>query len=511
MQKEDLIKGTFILWISGIIAKFLGIFFRIPLTNLIGEEGIGLYQLTYPLYTMLLALSAGIPTAISKMISERTAIYRNKEAHRIFKAAFFLLLIFGSITSACIIIFAWNIINGLGWSSYAYYSLLGISLAPFFTCILSAFKGYFQGLRYMQLPAISQVVEQAVRVIVGVSLAYFLLPYGIHASAGGASFGAAAGSLAGALLLAAYYKNMKLYYEDSEPSKNYSDIIFEILKIALPISLAQAMGSLMSLIDSAIVPKLLIKSGYSYQSATVLYGQLTGKAFVLISVPLTISNSLSQNTVPEIAASFALSNKKKLNKSVADSYKLALLLVLPACAGLYVLAKPIMGLIFQNMSDGWEMLQILSIAAIFITIAQTSTSILNGVGKTLAPMYAILIGVVVKVAFCYAFIPKTNLNIKAAAYGTLFSYIIISLIDIFMVYKYTDIKTNLFKIALSPVICTLIMIFSVVVVYNSVYNLLYKNDISTIISILAGIIVYFICILATKTMSLKEIKAVLKR
>ncbi|HAZ37424.1 MAG TPA: polysaccharide biosynthesis protein, partial [Clostridiaceae bacterium] len=83
------------LWISGIIAKFLGIFFRIPLTNLIGEEGIGLYQLTYPLYTMLLALSAGIPTAISKMISERTAIYRNKEAHRIFKAAFFLLLIFG--------------------------------------------------------------------------------------------------------------------------------------------------------------------------------------------------------------------------------------------------------------------------------------------------------------------------------------------------------------------------------------------------------------------------------
>lgn len=509
MNKKNIVKSSIILGISGIVAKALGLLFRIPLIYLIGEEGIGLYQLTYPLYTFLLGISSGIPTAISKMISERMALNKTKEAKRVFDTAFVMLAVFGGVSSICLIVFADKIINVCGWSKYSYYCILGISLAPFFTCIMSSLKGYFQGLQYMTLPAVSQIVEQLLRVFVGIGLAYLLLPYGKHVSAGGASFGAAAGSAVAFFLLLSFFNKYKLKYNENQKVSSYFSIFFQIIKIAVPISVAQALGSLMSLIDSMIVPKLLIRSGLSYQIATTLYGQLTGKAFVLASIPLTLSIAISQSTVPAVSESYALNDRMGLKRNIQMAYKISMLIALPSCGGLFILARPITLFIFKGMGDGWQLLRILSLASILIIIAQTSTSVLNGIGKTMIPVLALIAGCTAKVMICETFIPV--FGIKAAAYSTFIAYAVMAFFDFIMVKLITKVKIGFYKTILAPLLCTILMLIVVVFIYGYVYNLICSNAAAVILSILSGIGVYAISVLICGIISIADIKSVTQR
>jgi stage V sporulation protein B len=511
MRKKDLIRGTLILGLAGITSKFLGFFFRIPLINLIGEEGIGLYQLTYPLYTFLLAIAAGIPIAVSKMISERLAVGKKLEARNIFKVSLITLGIFGGISSSLLIAFSHEIIVALKWSKDSYYSLIGISLAPLFTCLLSSYRGYFQGLQYMGPPASSQLFEQITRVLVGVGLAYVFFPKGIAVAAGAASFGAVSGAIVALLWMMYFYSRNKIDTYSGESSSSMKRLLGEMLKIAIPISLAQTIGSVMGLLDSIMVPSLLRESGYAEQTATVLYGQLSGKAMVLINVPLTLSIALAQSIVPAISEAHAKKVKGNLEKNVRIAYKTAMILALPCAAGLYTLSYPILSLIFKGMADGWELMQILAVGSIFIIIAQSSTSILNGIGRTYAPLIAMIVGGAIKIIISIIFIPIPEYNIKAAAYGTLFSYIAVAFIDLILVVKYTKVYIGIVNTFVTPVICTVVMMFSVIFVYNRAFSVLSSGNMATLASIITGAVVYFIMLLVTRTMSIKEIVSIFKR
>ncbi|MCX7696003.1 MAG: polysaccharide biosynthesis protein [Caloramator sp.] len=506
MTKKSIIRGTLILIISGIIAKFLGLFFRLPIIYMIGEEGIGLYQLTYPIYTFLLGISAGIPVAISKMVSERVALSKYEDCRRIYRASMFIMFIIGGTSTLLLITFADELIKYFSWSRDAYYSVLGIAFAPLFTCLLSVYRGYFQGFQDMNPTAISQLIEQFGRVVVGVGLTYFLLPYGIGAAAGGAAFGATFGAFISLIFLMILYKryvNANIY--SKEAALSYRSIVKELIFLAIPISLAHALGSIMSLIDSLTVPKLLKMSGYTESIATALYGQLTGKAFVLINVPLTMATALSQSTVPAISEVYTINNKKMLKRNMEMCFKLASILAFPCAAGLYTLARPIFYFVFQGMDEGWELLQILSIAVIFIIFSQVATSIINGIGKTFIPLISMIIGSIVKVLISFRLISIPSINIKGAAYGTLISYVIISFINIYFVFRYTKTSINLFKSIISPIVCSITMIFIVVIAYTRFYEYTLSINISTVLSILSGAAVYFILLLITKTISLRDL------
>lgn len=511
MYKKSLIRGTLILAAAGIIAKFLGFFFRIPLINMIGEEGIGLYQLTYPLYTFLLALSAGIPVALSKMISERMALNRKREAVKIFRTAIIVMAVFGISSSTSLIIFSDSIINTFKWSKEAIYSLMGICLAPAFTCLLSVYRGYFQGLQIMEPPAVSQIMEQLIRICAGVGLAYLLLPKGIDVAAGGAAFGAAAGAFAALVWIMFKYRRNRIKYYHKEETRGGLYLFSEMLRMAIPISIGQAIGSIMALIDSIQVPGLLMSSGYSYQMATRLYGQLTGKAHVLINVPLTLSMALAQSTVPAISEMNAISSLKSIHKTIHTIFKFGMIIAIPCCAGLYALSKPILMLIFQGMGYGWRLLQILSVAAVFIIIAQVCTSILNGIGKTVLPVATMIFGCIIKAIISMIFVPVQSLNIKAAAYSTLFSYAVVALLDFIFVVKYTRVRFPLYKTFIGPAISSVVMIISVVFAYSMVQDWSGSSNLATMLSILVGAAVYIVFILLTKTLTKEELTGIIKR
>ena len=196
---NSFIKGAAILGIAGVIVKILGAIYRIPLGNIIKPEGMGYYQTAYPFYVLLLTIStSGVPVAIAKLVSEKSAIGDYKSAYKVFRVALVGLTIAGVLTSAFVLLNARSIVESLG-NPNAYYSLLALVPALLFVPIMAAFRGFFQGRQNMVPTALSQISEQFFRVALGLGITYMLLGYGIPVAAGGASFGGSLGAIAGTL------------------------------------------------------------------------------------------------------------------------------------------------------------------------------------------------------------------------------------------------------------------------------------------------------------------------
>ncbi|MBM6837728.1 polysaccharide biosynthesis protein, partial [Clostridium saudiense] len=372
MKKQSLIKGSIILGAAGMIAKFLGLFFRWPLIILIGDEGIGYYQLSYPLYMFFVAMASGVPVAMSKMISEKNAVGDIEGTYEVVKESTYLMLLLGAGTSFILFFFAKPIISFLKWDVKSYYALIGISFAPIVVSIMTIFRGFFQGLQNMTPSGISQILEQIGRVVIGVGLAFILLPNGIEFSAGGAAFGAAAGGTIASIYLYIKYRKVKKDMGIHKIRTN-PEVLNQILKMAIPISIGATVGTIMNLIDAILVPQKLIESGVA--DATALYGQLTGKAAVLVNIPLTLSMAICTSLIPIIAENYVLRKKVELQNKTNLAMKLSAVIALPCTVGLFCLAGPVMKLLFFKAYDGYEILKYLSLSIPFIIMTQTTTSI----------------------------------------------------------------------------------------------------------------------------------------
>lgn len=511
-SKQGFIKGALILGVSGVIARFLGLFFRWPVTMLIGDEGIGLYQLSYPLYMFIISIMSGFPIAISSMVSERAALGKKEQAYEVFKISLVILLIIGTVSSFGLYIFTPYIIKALKWRSDVYYSIVAIAFAPIFISIMDAYRGYFQGLQMMVMPAASQIVEQLGRVIVGVAAAYFLLPYGISYSSAGASFGACAGAIFGVILLTAGYIKNKQYIvprlngkgKDSNFHEKKRDIIKSLLSSAIPISIGMTVGTIMSLIDSLIVPAQLLNAGFNQKVATELYGQLTGKAHVLINVPLALSTALSTSIVPAMSEVKALRSIEKIGNRSQTSVKLAMVLGLPSSVGLFILADPILCLIFPGRSEGSDILRILSLSIIFIVLTQVFTAILQGVGEYMAPVKNLAIGALFKLVLSYILTGIPMLNIKGAAISSIIGYGIAALLNFNIIKRKIYFSFDIDKMLLRPLFATLAMGICVYFMYNKFMNITKSNGISTIVSVVSGIALYLILLIGMRIISKEE-------
>ncbi len=510
---RSFIKGAIILGLSGILAKFLGLFFRWPVTMLIGDEGIGIYQLAYPIYTFIIGIMSGFPIAISRMISEKLALNNKAQAYSIFKNSLIVLMLIGGGLSVSLYLSAPYLIKWLRWRGDAYYSLISIAAAPFFVSIMSCFRGYFQGMQMMALPAGSQVVEQLGRVVVGVGLTYLLMPYGIGLSAAGASFGACAGAISGCILLiAGFMKRRKELIPriTCDRSGSTQNSIRELLSIAVPISIGMTVGSMMSLIDSIIVPARLLSAGFSEKVATELYGQLTGKAHVLINVPLTFSVALSTSLVPAMSEVKALRNINKIKTRAEKALKVSILLAFPSSIGLYILSNPILKLIFPGRSGGGELLQLLSISIIFIVIGQTMIGVLHGVGNISAPVKNLVIGSLFKLLFAYVLTAMPSLNIKGAAISSIIGYGVATFLNFKDAMKSAYFNVDFDRMVLRPLLSAIGMGAAVYMTYNKSMSFYESNGIATMISITAGIIIYMIMLILFGSITLKELYLIMK-
>lgn len=505
MKRQSLIRGTLILGAAGVLAKFIGIFFRIPLTILVGDEGLGYYQMAYPMYMFYIALSSGIPLAMSKMISEKRAKRDDRGAIRVFKEALLLMLLLGIGTSLFMIFYSKNLIRIFKWDLKAHYSLVALGIAPIFISIMGVFRGFFQGLQNMTPTAISQILEQIGRVVIGIGLAVLLLPKGVEYAAGGATLGAAAGGILGTMFL--FSKYIKVRKEFKVKKVGYDPKVMNILlKLAIPISLGGAVGTIMNLIDSIIVPQKLLQGGYSLKSATVLYGQLTGKAAVLANVPLTVSVALCASLVPIISEAYSSRKIEQLEYNIANAFKLSFVIALPSMCGLYILSKPIMVLIFRGQAGGYDILKYASLTIPFIILTQSTTVILQATTSKVMPIINLLIGCLVKVILASILIPRPEINIYGAVISTMAAYFVAFNLNVFLIGRKLNIKVNFYETLVKPAYAAILMSFMVVFAYTKLYNLTMSNSSACVFAVFAGIIVYGMFILIFRVFSYENMK-----
>lgn len=504
MKKQSLIKGSLILSITGIFTRALGLFFRWPLIMLIGDEGIGYYQMSYPLYVFFIGIASGVPIAISKIISENNALEDVNSNFIVIKEAFIAMMILSIGTSLSLFFGAKYIIKIFNWDFKAYYSLIGISIAPIVVSALTIFRGFFQGYQNMTPSAISQIIEQVGRVIFGVGLAIVFLPYGIEFSAGGASFGAVVGGIIAVVYLFIKYIRIKRENNIGE-IKTDAHILNKILNIAIPISLGTSVSTAMSLIDSFLVPQGLLKAGFTSKEATILYAQLTGKASVIVNIPLTISMAICISVIPIIAEVFLLKRYEELQRKVNLIIKLAMIIAIPCYLGLFFMAEPIMKTIFPGKYEGYLILKYLSISIPFIIITQITTSILQGIGRYIIPVINLLIGCMFKAILTIILVPNIKFNIYGAVASSIIAYIIVSVINIIIVRKILNIRFELKKI-FKILYCSIIMMIIVIKTYNFIITRNYSNTLACLISIGIGAIIYFIGIMLLGILKIKEIR-----
>lgn len=524
MARKTFLQGAVVLGVAGLIIKVMGAVFRIPLANIIGDTGMGYYQTAYPVYVLLLTLStAGVPVAISRMVAERNALGNNYEAYRVFRISFALLFAIGISSSAVLFFGAEAIVTHLG-NPGAKMAMMSIAPALLFVPMMASFRGFFQGLQNMNPTAISQVVEQLFRVSAGLTLAVVLVDRGLEYAAAGASFGATAGSVVGLLTVVGLF----LYHRRSilegvvrikgERSESSSRILIQILAIAIPITIGAAIMPIMNTIDVAIVIKRLAASGFTPDAANSLYGQLTGMAGPLINFPQVLTQAIAMSLVPAVAAAYKRKEMDFLRYNVELGLRTSLILGLPCALGLMTLSEPIMLLLYpaQRASavSAAPSLFILSFGVIFLATVQTLTGVLQGIGRQLISVRNLAVGALAKVVLTYYLTAIPSVNIRGAAVGTVCAYIVASTLNLLAVIKYTGTRFDLRLTIIKPLISGLVMSAFVFATHRVVYIVLGNimdsinkaNALATLLAILVGVLVYFVMLLKTRTITSEELK-----
>lgn len=515
MSKKTFLRGAAVLGIAGLLVQVMGAVFRIPLGNIIGDEGMGYYQTAYPIYVFLLVFSTnGAPAAISKMTSERVALGKHSEAHRVFKLSFILMFALGIAASSIFFFGAEFIVNALK-NPGAYYAMVSIAPALLFVPIMAVYRGYFQGLQQMEPTAVSQLVEQAVRVAVGLPLAIVLLPRGIEFAAAGATVGTSIGPIAGVIMLVIiyYFKKHKLHQEIkkniTEEKESAGKIIGTLAAIAIPITIGVSILPIMNIVDVAVVMRRLQDIGYSLSEANALYGQLTGMAGPIINIPMALALSIALSMVPAIAAANSTRDVAFLNTNVRLGLRTSMIIGVPCTFGIMALAEPIMLLLYpmqaESASSAAPCLFVLAIGITFLSVAQTMAGILQGLGRPYVAVVSLGFGVVVKIIATYVLTAMPALNVQGAAIGSTVAYGVIGILNFMAVKKYTGTKFDLSLSVWKPILSGIVMSIVVLVIYYPFKGVI-GNSLSTVLAVGGGAAVYGIMLLKTRAIETDEIK-----
>lgn len=516
-KKSNFIKGAAILTAAGLAARFMGFAYRIILTRIIGAEGMGLYQMAYPIYTVLLVVSrSGIPVALAKLIADKIAAGKKKEAYKVFKVARKMSIFIGLIISIIMALIAKPLISFLELDPRSYYAVLAISPAIFIVSIMAAYRGFFQGLQDMVPTAKSQIMEQFVRMFTMISLVIVLVPFGLDFAAAGASFGAVSGAVGGLLVLLYIYHKRKEkifgFLEKGQDSVALTSkkVVKQIISLGVPITFGALVMPMMSLVDLVFVPNRLQTAGFLVHEATELYGMFSAVAMPLVNFPTIITVSLASSLVPSIAEAYTLGKKKLIHYRTETALRLTILVSLPAAVGLFLLAEPLTEILFAEPGAAVP-LRFVSWGVFFIALQQTSTGILNGIGKTSIPAINLFVGAIFNAFINYKLTAIPSFGIRGAALGTTIGFAIAAVLNLIFVKKESGFKIDSKNMIIKPFISVLLMAGFVKMFYKSIFTLLRNNgiqlayQITTFTTVLAAVIFYFIILLLSKQLKYNEI------
>lgn len=516
-KKSTFFGGAAILAVSAILVKLIGAIYRIPLGNILPDGVMGDYNSAYNIYNFFLTIStAGLPVALSKTISEANALGRQNQVRKVFKVAFFTFLTMGLISFFCMTVLAAPLSEVVLSNPKAVYCVLALAPSVLCVCIMSAFRGYFQGQFNMMPTGISQIIESFFKLIIGLALAIYLVKVAAQPEFG--SVGAIIGVSTGSVVALAYI--LVLFLRSRRGQKTVSDdtpdsakkILGNLLKLAIPITLGSAASSLVTLIDNKLVMSQLrtvyeVVDGLgvdaALDAARDLYG-IYSKTMSIYNLPFSMMVPLTACIIPAVSASLSKRDQISAQRISESALRVGLLIALPMGMGLFALGGPIMGLLFPeiNIAVAGPLLSMLGLASVFVALQLLCNSILQANGMVNLPILAVVIGGVVKLIVNYVLVGNPDIRINGAPVGTLCCFVVIALLEIVIIHFRVPHAPRFARAFGKPLICSLVMAAAAWGSHGLLVNYLgMSSRLATVGAILIAVVVYAVLVLALRVIS----------
>lgn len=514
MQKKSFVQGAAILGLAGLICKVIGALFRIPLYNLLGD-GMAYYEAVYPYYSWLLVISsAGIPTAISRMVAERVTVGDYGSAKRVFRKAQILLLGIGIATS--LIMFA-----GAGWFASLVEVGEGVvlsfrALAPalLFVSLMCAYRGYLQGLQCMTGTAVSQLTEQVIKLVAGLLFAAKLLPRGLEYAAMGALLGIALSELLALVVIAAFYWKKQRTLPDTAVRQRTEErgILQSLLAIAIPVTIGASIMPMTGIIDSVLIVSTLKDIGFTEAEANMRYVALRTNVATVINMPAVLTVALAMSLVPAVGAARRRRDHANIRSVSLTAIKLSMIIGLPCAAGLFALGGQVIDFLYDITPERLEiaatLMRISAIGVVFLSLVQTLTGIIQGLGKQQVPVMNLGIGALAKVIVMVTVMRNPAININGAAISTVVCYAVAGLLDLFYLSRLVRLRLPVWDLFGKPLLASLIMGASVYFAELFLSGIIDSNTVCTLCSVAVGVVIYVALVLALRMFSEADLKRI---
>ena len=538
-SEQSFLYATVILGAATVLVKVLGAIFRIPLANLIGEDGMGYFSTAYDIYLPIYSLAmAGLPVAVSRMVAEQVAEGRYKDARQTFKIvkrAFTVTGIVGFILMFLVAVFVCTVAND---NAKALPAAFVIAPSILFCCVMSTYRGYYEGVRNMYPTAISSLIEALSKLFLGLAFAWLILKYthSLSYAAAGAMLGITLGTVFGAIYLSLKYKHKREGFTEEEfqksPHSQSNKVLFKaLLAIAIPVAIGSLVNNIASLIDVAMVQRQLSNAVKTSPDAFMsmygnfineeraisdipnfLYGCYKGYAYTIFNLVPTITSVVGVSALPVLTMAWASKKKPEIKTNIESMLRIIALIAFPAGIGIVALSPQIIALLYhaEGAAISSVLLRILGISACLAGMTTPLTNMLQAIGKPSAPVKNIAVGAVIKIVVNFILVGIPGINIYGAPIGTTCCYLYIAIADIICLVKYSAVKPDLFSALGKPFISAAICGISAFVVVN-VFSLVgMTGKMITLIAIVIAIFAYLIAVSKLNCIKKEDIESLPK-
>ena len=509
-----------ILAAAGILCRIIGLIYRSPLVKIIGDEGMGYYSSAYNIYAIILLVSSySIPAAISKVISQRLALKEYKNAHRIFQCAVIYVVIVGGIASLFTFFGARFLVDG---DSVAVLKIFAPTI--FFSGLLGVLRGYFQSHKTMVQTSISQIIEQIANAAISIFAAHMLIQivkdimpskkpiYGAMGSAMGTGTGVI---IALIFMVSVYCLNRKMMLRRIEKDQSttvlsYREIFKIIICMVTPVILSTFIYNFSTSLNQTIYMKLM-KSihGYSGEQLHAAYGVFSGKAVVIVNIPIAIASAISAAMLPNVTGAYAKGDMKETNGIIDRSIRTTMLIAIPSAVGLFALARPVMQLLFpqpESIELATALLQGLCITVVFYSLSTLTNAILQATGKVNRPVINSALALVIQTIVLVTLFLTTDLELRALVIVTIIYSLLICVFNQISIQRALEYRIAYKKSFVLPSIVSVFMGVIAYLVYHGVYMVLKSNLISLSIAIIIAVFFYFVGVLKIGIINEEELR-----
>ena len=499
-SKQQFLGGAMALTVSTALVKIIGLVYKIPLMRCLGAEGMGYFNSAYELYTFFFVIAtAGIPVAISIMISESVAAGKLKNAEKIYKTSLWSLILVGSV-GAFIMCFGANFLSQAIDSPGSAHSLVFVAPTLFFISISGAVRGYFQGCRNMVPTAVSQVVESLGKLVLGIGFAFVAQKRGLPVEqvAAFAILGLTVGTAISTVYLCVARSKVKLTYECGiiENSCDSSgNIAKKLVVLAVPVTVSSVLVSLTRIVDMFM---LMNRLGEDVDKISV-YGSYSTMALPIYNLPSSLVAGIALALVPSITNAVKSNQKEREKQLVASGIKLCAVVAIPASLGIGVYSNQILGLLFSGENEAIAisapLLSMLGVSVFASCLVQVTNSVLQANGKILQPIISMLCGLAAKGVFAYLLIYVPEIGAMGAPVSTLLCNLTAVMLNLWFIGKYTVFDISLGSILTKPVVCSATSVAASVIGYLTAVRLGCGDSVAFLIAVVLCVAVYFVLVL----------------